>query len=171
MRADFLQTFAVMSYTILAFHAIDYLNPIRAWTPESQLAPMTATSPWTNHFMNLLLPCHCVLCGLRGSAGNLCASCKAALPRLRLACALCGLPLETRVARLCGECIRAPPPWDDATAALVYRFPVNYLVKQFKFHRKLACGQILADEMIDTISRSDAILPEALISSAVAPHS
>jgi ComF family protein len=117
----------------------------------------------TSHIWDQLLPGHCVLCGLLSNTNNLCTSCKAALPRALISCAQCGLPLETSVARLCGDCIRKPPPWDDATAALVYRFPVDHLVKQFKFHRKLACGQILADEIIDAVRQSDSTMPEAIV--------
>lgn len=116
-----------------------------------------------SRIVDQLLPSHCVLCGMRSDRENLCTACKAALPRVHVACAQCGLPLETGVARLCGGCLRKPPPWDDATAALAYCFPVDHLVKQFKFHRKLACGQILAEELLNAVLRSESAMPQALL--------
>lgn len=64
---------------------------------------------------------------------------------------------------LCGACLRRPPAWDEALAALVYEYPVDQLVQQFKFQRSLACGQLLADEMVLFVNQSGTVLPDVLI--------
>lgn len=64
---------------------------------------------------------------------------------------------------LCGACLRRPPVWNEALAALVYEYPVDQLVRQFKFQRSLACGQLLADEMIGYVNQSGTALPDVLI--------
>jgi ComF family protein len=64
---------------------------------------------------------------------------------------------------LCGACLRRPPAWNEALAALVYEYPVDQLVQQFKFRRALACGQLLADEMARFVNQSGTALPDVLI--------
>ena len=64
---------------------------------------------------------------------------------------------------VCGACLCKPPVWNEAVAALVYDYPVDQLVQRFKFSRNLACGQLLADEMIRHVRQSAACLPDVLI--------
>lgn len=68
---------------------------------------------------------------------------------------------------ICGLCLVRAPAWDDAVASLVYEYPVDQLVQRFKFHRSLACGQLLADELVRAVSceistRPDILLPVPL---------
>ena len=63
--------------------------------------------------LDALLPQHCALCGLpSGCDLPLCPPCAAELPPNELACERCALPLPNAVARLCGACLAAPPPFD-----------------------------------------------------------
>jgi ComF family protein len=64
---------------------------------------------------------------------------------------------------LCGACLQLPPPWDFALAALVYEFPVDHIVRKFKYRRSLACACILGQEMLNAIPHKDIPLPQALI--------
>ena len=128
-------------------------------------------------WMDWLLPAHCLLCGLysgilySGSlfsgSGRLCAACSEELPRPGLACRRCALPCNPSELMLCGQCLAHPPAWDEAVAALFYDYPVDHLVQRFKFQRNLACGQLLADELLHEILRrvgqSRASLPQVLI--------
>lgn len=113
--------------------------------------------------LELLLPSHCILCGLRIGAGRLCPGCEGDLPRIGPACRQCALPLGPCDLMLCGACLRHPPAWDSALAALVYDYPVDQLVRRFKFQRNFACGQLLADELTCAIQRSAEASPELLI--------
>jgi len=96
-----------------------------------------------------LLPRHCTLCGLPSGPGNLCAACAADLPRATPGCPRCALPQPQ--AGACGQCLRRPPPWDEAIAALWYDFPVDRVVQRLKFGRDFACGQLLAGELVRAV--------------------
>jgi ComF family protein len=115
------------------------------------------------HILDGLLPAHCILCGCLIGTGRLCPPCCAELPRLLRPCRQCALPGLNADVMLCGPCLRRPPPWDAAMAALCYEYPVDQLVQQFKFNRSLACGQLLADEMSRQLRLSIAPLPDVLL--------
>jgi len=106
--------------------------------------------------LDVLLPRRCLLCREASGAG-LCTGCDADLPAAGNACDRCGIPLVYPWsgssclhldARLCGACIRKPPPFDRTLAALDYVFPVTVLVQRFKFNRSFACGAVLANRLL-----------------------
>jgi ComF family protein len=103
------------------------------------------------------------MCGCSSGSENLCRPCASELPCGSHSCLQCGLPLSHRADRLCGHCLRRPPPWDFATSALVYEFPVDQLVCRFKFGRNLACGQVLSRELIRAIRHKSGILPGCIL--------
>ena len=111
--------------------------------------------------MDALLPRYCLLCGLNSGNSPLCIHCTRDLPRTDAACPRCALPVPT--AARCGRCLRHPPPWNHATAALLYRFPTDALVQRFKFRRDLCCGAVLAGELLTTLRQSPQPLPDALV--------
>ena len=113
--------------------------------------------------LDALLPRHCVMCGLPGGRGNLCAACRADLPRPGNVCATCALPIGSDQETLCGQCLRKPPPWDRVEAALAYRFPVDRLVCRFKFSRDFACGHMLGCELVAAIRATALEPPELLV--------
>ena len=116
--------------------------------------------------LDCILPRYCLVCGLFTGTRNLCGPCSAALPRMGDACRRCALPLPGNPGATCGACLRAPPPWDRAVAALDYRYPVRQLVQRFKFNRSLASGAVLAAELSravhDSGQRPDVIVPVPL---------
>ena len=112
--------------------------------------------------LEMLLPAHCILCGLRSHGGRLCGPCAEELPRLGQACRQCAVPIMHSGLMLCGACLRHPPAWDSAIAALCYEYPVDQLVQRFKFHHNFACGQLLADELAGALQRSVEPGPEQL---------
>jgi len=113
--------------------------------------------------LDQLLPRHCVLCGLFSGIENLCPPCAAELPHNPSACALCGLPLPAQPGKICGACLKKPPPWDGTVAGLKYEFPVDQLVCRFKFNRNLACGQALGRVLLEAIRNSSGPLPQAIV--------
>lgn len=113
--------------------------------------------------LEMLLPSHCILCGLRSGPGRLCQPCLHDLPRIEQACRQCAAPLGHSELMLCGACLRHPPAWDIALAALVYDYPADQLVQRFKFQRNFACGQLLADELTCAVKQSAQARPELLI--------
>ena len=71
---------------------------------------------------------------------------------------------------MCGPCLRRPPPWDRAVAALAYAFPADRIVCRFKFNRDFACGRLLGLELLTAVRSSGAQLPELIVPAAPAPR-
>lgn len=99
-----------------------------------------------------LLPPRCLVCAEPGAHGlDLCAACRAALPRPRCACPRCALPLAGPELA-CGACLREPPAMDRVLAACHYAFPVDRLLPRFKFHGDLAAGRTLSALLAEAVA-------------------
>jgi len=48
-------------------------------------------------------------------------------------------------------------------AALVYRYPADWLVRRFKFNRDFSCGEVLGLEMLAAVGRCTAAPPDVLV--------
>lgn len=112
--------------------------------------------------LDLLLPRACLLCGASASAA-LCAGCTAELPRLSApACPCCGEPLALD-APACGACLKSPPAFDATLAALRYGYPIDHLVQDLKFRRRLASAGFFAAAMLaGAHPTGDLVLPVPL---------
>jgi ComF family protein len=109
----------------------------------------------------------CQGCGERGAGGrDLCRACDAALPRIRVACLTCGLPLRDPSADpRCDACRRAPPLLTRVVAPFLYAPPLDRWLPRFKFHHDLAAGRLLSQLMLEacaTAPRPDALVPVPL---------
>lgn len=109
----------------------------------------------------------CQGCGERGTGGrDLCPACDAALPRIRVACPTCGLPLRDASADpRCDACCLAPPPLTRVVAPFLYAPPLDRWLPRFKFHHDLAAGRLLSQLMLEacaTAPRPDALVPVPL---------
>jgi len=113
----------------------------------------------------LLYPPLCLLCGARsGRQLDLCLPCQQDLPWNTSACSRCALPLPTTAAgQICGACQRQPPPFDHATAAFVYEFPLDRLIVGLKFQRRLHHARMLGELLAQAIQMRAPTLPEALV--------
>tara|TARA_R110000868_G_scaffold8205_9_gene42826 strand:+ start:3885 stop:4490 length:606 start_codon:yes stop_codon:yes gene_type:complete len=67
------------------------------------------------------------------------------LPWLEEACSRCALPLETPHNTVCGSCQQYPPPFDMTHTLFHYHDPINQLVSDFKFQKKLVNGKLFSD--------------------------
>lgn len=120
---------------------------------------------WLNNTQSLLYPTRCILCDAGGSGGlDLCTGCRTDLPWLRHACGRCAaaLPPEVQIDR-CPDCLRRPPPFTAALAPLHYAPPVDWLVLQLKFHRRLSHARLLGALLAAHADDGAATLPEALV--------
>lgn len=112
----------------LAGHAGQYIEPVLAL--RSTVA----------------IPGQCALCAGWGSA-RVCAAClvQAAPPRPRCRRCAIGVPegIET-----CGDCVRAPPPFERTIAALDYAAPWPALIARFKFHDALDLATVFAQRLV-----------------------
>jgi len=119
----------------------------------------------------------CQGCGEPGADGlDLCPACHAALPRIPMACATCGLPLRASAAlfvdsrpvssdRRCDACLRSPPPITRVVAPFLYAAPLDRWLPRFKFHHDLAAGRLLSRLMLEACAaapRPDALIPVPL---------
>jgi ComF family protein len=110
---------------------------------------------WARLGQHLLGPAPCPLCGapVHGPAG-LCPGCLRDLPWLLTACARCAAPLAgpPGSAGLCGRCLRHPPRYDAAFAALHYQAPVDRLVTGLKFHGQLPLARVLGGLLAERLA-------------------
>lgn len=109
--------------------------------------------------VTLLFPPTCVLCGdgAGGKTGrdqvevlDLCAGCALTLPDIDVACLRCAEPLSIGADSIesglvCGACQKKPPRYDASTCAMRYEYPVDHLLRAFKFHGRLVYGRTLAE--------------------------
>jgi predicted amidophosphoribosyltransferase len=118
---------------------------------------------WWRSLQFALLPPQCLLCGLRSDQPrDLCSACAADLVRNRICCPRCALPLEV-AAPLCGECLKRAPPFATASAAFVYRQPLDALMMRFKLSRSLAAGRVLSELWIAAMREAMPAMPALLI--------
>ncbi|MCW5592955.1 MAG: ComF family protein [Burkholderiales bacterium] len=76
-------------------------------------------------------------------------------------CSRCDLPLA--VEGWCGECLANPPAYDDVLSAFDYRFPIDRLVRRFKFSADLAAGAYLGHALASRAMRAPR--PDLLVAS------
>lgn len=79
------------------------------------------------------LPSQCAICRA-WPAEPVCEPCIAQFAQPISRCQTCALPVPVGV-RVCGVCIKRPPPLDSCLAALPYAYPWSGLIGDFKFHK------------------------------------
>ena len=113
-----------------------------------------------DEMLDAVLPSHCLLSGARGQGNlSLCPACAADMPRNRVCCARCALPLESP-APLCGRCLKREPAWNAAWVPFRYEWPLAQLEARFKFGGDLAAGHTLATLWCEVLPPA---LPEAIV--------
>jgi ComF family protein len=139
-----------------------------------------AASPWTRlaaglragatAALDLMLPPRCLAChGAVARQGALCARCWSGLQFLGdPQCLSCGLPFDFDPGEpsRCGGCMRRPPPFDKARAALAYDEASRPLLLGFKHadrtHAAPPFGQWLARAALDLLGETEVIVPVPL---------
>jgi ComF family protein len=106
----------------------------------------------------------CLLCGSATREGNPCPACRETLPLLPCPrCPVCAAPAPQ--ASACGDCLRRPPAFDAAAVLLEYRFPVDAMIRRFKYQGDLAggraLGRLLAEHVVPLPS-PDLLIPMPL---------
>lgn len=110
-----------------------------------------------------LFPGNCLLCRARLPAGaDLCPACDASLPRPEAACPRCAAPLTTASASNCGACQQRPPAFDAAEAAFRYAAPVDRLIQDLKYHRRLALARVLGGRLAEHLAARGIALPDVI---------
>ena len=101
------------------------------------------------------LPRQCQICAGWDRA-PVCERCRLRFAQPRGRCPLCALPAPDGA--ICGECLRATPPWSGCVAAVDYGFPWDRMIAQLKFGARPDLAAPLAD-----------LLGAAIVGTPVAP--
>jgi ComF family protein len=119
-------------------------------------------------FGHALLPQSCHLCGADSAARPLCAACLRELPWLPGGrCAVCAVPLPT--GSVCGACLERPPRFEQVEAVFAYRYPVDALIRAYKYRGRLALARVLAEQLARQVARDvDVIVPTPLATGRLA---
>lgn len=107
------------------------------------------------------LPSQCSICG-HWPGQRICSDCSARWSPEQLRCRRCALPL-TGGAEECGACLRAPPAFDAAWAAVDYGYPWSMLLAQFKFQQDPGAAHALAQLLIRAPGVAAALASATLI--------
>ena len=121
----------------LSFMGGQYIEPVPFTHLLKTLAPAAA-----GRFASL-----CAVC--RGwGAQRVCGDCVARFARVVPRCRSCALEVPAGVS-VCGDCLRHPPPWEQALAAVDYVHPWDGLLTRFKFHAALDLAPALTQRLFD----------------------
>jgi ComF family protein len=135
--------------------------------PQDSHPPRSGTGPVA--WLAARWPRPCLLCGGWDCQG-LCAACRRRFVNAEPAhCPRCALP--SIGARVCGACLRDPPPFSHCVALAGYGFPWDRLIARFKFQDQPELAGLLAallSQAVDQagshadLPRVDAVLPVPL---------
>ncbi len=120
--------------------------------------------------VDILLPPRCLSCGETvAEPGALCGVC---WPRLTFLtpplCGICGFPFDydPGAGAVCGECLRAPPPFERARTVFRYDEHSRDLVISFKHRDRIdaapAYGKWMARAGSEILAEADVIVPVPL---------
>lgn len=120
--------------------------------------------------LDAVLPPRCLGCGcVVAEPATLCAACWSGLRFLSdPQCRACGLPFDydRGEAALCGACLRRPPPWERARAALAYDEASRGMILRFKHADRTDAAPAFAGWMgragAALLAESDLIVPVPL---------
>jgi ComF family protein len=113
-----------------------------------------------------ILPGQCAVCRSWAEA-RVCRACRQRFAGTVARCRRCAIDLPEGVT-VCGACLREPPPYDTAIAAVDYAFPWDALVRRLKFSAELDLAPALAELLSaavrasSTNSRIDCVVPMPL---------
>jgi ComF family protein len=114
-----------------------YIEPVPFTRLLKTLAPVAA-----GRFASL-----CAVCRGWGTQ-RICGDCVARFAQPVPRCQACALEVPVGVT-LCGDCLKHPPPWERALAAVDYLHPWDGLLSRFKFHAALDLAPALAQRVLD----------------------
>ena len=119
---------------------------------------------WLKIIQNWLYPPLCLLCGADSrSDQSICEGCLADLAINLSACSGCAIPLPDDVTGLCGDCQRKSYPFDSAHASFLYQPPLDRLLLDLKFDKRLQNAPLLGALMAERLLADGQDLPELLI--------
>ena len=120
---------------------------------------------WLLRVQGLILPPSCVLCGAHGQAPvlDLCRPCAEDLSLNLCACHRCAAPLTGAGDLICGRCLRYPPHFDRAFVPFGYVYPLDQLIRAFKYRGILSYGRVLGSLLADRVCTRQEPMPERIV--------
>lgn len=110
------------------------------------------------------MPQSCVLCAQQADF-CICADCQTQFKKHTFRCKACARHLSGNL-DFCGACLAHSPIFDRAWTLYDYEGVIAYLIKQFKYHKKLCIGAYFAHQLKQTYQqiagKYDAIIPMPL---------
>jgi ComF family protein len=112
-----------------------------------------------------LWPGSCLLCAARLPMGkDLCPGCEGSLPRPAATCPVCAGVLGAAADGVaCGRCQQRPPAYSRTRAAFAYAAPVNRLIRDLKYHRRLELARVLGSYLAACLKTSPDPLPDVIV--------
>ena len=137
------------------------------WWRDRVLRPMA----------DALLAQSCALCHLPSGQDSVCAACVKDLPLLATThagrCHRCALPL-TGGLEYCPDCAQQRPHFDSACAVWAYDFPIDTLIRDFKYGHHLYLGRFFAEHLARTLEQtwaaSGQIKPDLIVPMPLHPN-
>jgi len=94
----------------------------------------------------------------------MCSACFGDLRTPNSVCARCALPLTAiEQTKVCGDCLREPPPYTITYRFADYAPPLDRLIQQLKFHQKLYFARLLGELMARDIQEQVLPQPDLLL--------
>jgi len=128
-------------------------------------------SDFANRAVSIFLPYGCPGCDRPGER-LLCGDCESKIARIgEPYCRLCGRPLPPGVTQTddCRECRDGAVEFDRCRSALLYRPPVEEMVRRFKFRRNFTMGARLRDDACERARRDPDFFPGFEAADALVP--
>ncbi len=99
-----------------------------------------------NQIMNQSIPGSCLLCASDCGTGLICRNCEADLPLSSIAhCPQCGE--QTTHGERCGACLIEAPHFDRTIALYSYEFPIDKIIRSFKYGHQLAVANWIGQRL------------------------
>ncbi len=132
-----------------------------------QLGQRSLVNGWLLRVQGVILPPSCILCGERGQAPvlDLCRDCASDLPLNTHACLRCATPLPGAPGGelICGHCLRRPPRFERAIVPFRYAYPLDQLVRAFKYRGILSYGRVLGSLLADHLAARPGPGPQLIV--------
>ncbi|SEM78525.1 comF family protein [Pseudomonas sp. ok272] len=112
----------------------------------------------------------CLLCDeATDTPQPICTPCETELPWLGDHCQICAVPLPMS-GLTCGQCLKAPPAFEQVIAPWTYSFPIDSLITRFKHSANWPYGHLLAELLAQSLqhrfneglAQPDALVPVPL---------
>ena len=115
---------------------------------------------------HLSIQIHCLLCRTHTTWQHpVCQLCLESCPSPDSFCSVCGLPFNSSLTGVCGQCLQQPPAFDACLSGYLYEFPVNRIVQSIKYNGRLELIRPITRHLTDILQDyySEYPWPEAII--------